>query len=244
MEFRLQTGFNADSIRSKNFRMETTYKILAADGKEYGPVNLQQLQDWMREGRVAPETQLMRSDGGAWLPASSYPELSPSAASAATPPSPGAAPAMTTANPAGAVSADLLELDKRVRSAGSWYYWVAALSLINSVVSFSGGGGGFVIGLAVTQFLDAILAEAGGNAKVIGLVLGVLASGVFATFGVFACKRHSWAFIVGMVLYAFDTLLTVLAQHWLGLAFHVWVLVSLFIGLRASMQANAATKAG
>ena len=217
--------------------MDITYKILAADGKEYGPVNLQQLQDWVREGRISPETQLMRSDGNAWLPASSFSEVS---SGGVAPAFPGAG----TVSPAAASSAALQELDKRVRSGGSWYYWVAALSMVNSVVAFTGGGGGFVIGLSVTQVLDAILADAGGNAKVIGLALGVLAAGVFATFGVFACKRHSWAFIVGMVLYAFDTLLTVLAQHWLGLAFHAWVLVSLFIGLRAAMQANAMAKAG
>lgn len=218
--------------------MEITYKILATDGKEYGPVNLQQLQDWVREGRVSAETQLLRSDLVEWMAASRFAELSLQPVASA----PG-----LTASPAAAgapVSVDLLELDKRVRSGGSWYYWVAALSLVNSVVAFTGGGGGFVIGLSVTQVLDDVLAKAGGNAKVIGLVLGVLASGAFATFGVFACKRHSWAFIVGMVLYAFDTLLTVLAQYWLGLAFHAWVLVSLFLGLRAAMQANAMVKAG
>ena len=161
--------------------MEITYKILATDGKEYGPVNLQQLQDWVREGRVSAETQLLRSDLVEWMAASRFAELSLQ---------PGANPPGLTASPAAAgvpVSVDLLELDKRVRSGGSWYYWVAALSLVNSVVAFTGGGGGFVIGLSVTQFLDVMLAEAGGNAKVIALVLGVVAAGAFATFGVFAC---------------------------------------------------------
>ncbi len=217
--------------------MEITYKILATDGKEYGPVNLQQLQDWVREGRVSAETQLLRSDLVEWMAASRFAELS---LGGGAPTFPG----VGTVSPAAASSAALEELDKRVRSGGSWYYWVAALSLVNSVMAFTGGGGGFVIGLSATQFLDAMLSEAGGNGKVIGLVLGVVAAGVFAAFGVFACKRHSWAFIVGMALYAFDTLLTVLAQHWLGLAFHAWVLVSLFLGLRASMQANAMVKAG
>ena len=136
----------------------------------------------------------------------------------------------------------MFELEKRVKSGGSWYYWVAALSLVNSVVAFTGGGGGFVIGLSVTQFMDAMLAESGGSAKAIGLVLGVLAAGIFALFGVFACKRHVWAFVVGMVLYGLDTILTVLAEQWLGLAFHGWVLFSLFIGTRAAMQANALSK--
>ena len=90
--------------------------------------------------------------------------------------------------------------------------------------------------------MDAMLAESGGSAKAIGLVLGVLAAGIFALFGVFACKRHVWAFVVGMLLYGLDTILTVLAEQWLGLAFHGWVLFSLFIGTRAAMQANALSK--
>lgn len=57
-------------------------------------------------------------------------------------------------------------------------------------------------------------------------------------FGVFACKRHVWAFIVGMVLYAGDTLLTMLLGLWLGVAFHAWVLFSLFVGVKAAIQVN------
>ena len=219
--------------------MEITYKIIAADGNEYGPVNLEQLQGWIKEGRIAPDTQLFRSDINEWRAASSFAEFSLLTASGSPAP---ALPSSASALPGSEASPELFELEKRVKSGGSWYYWVAALSLVNSVVAFSGGGGGFVIGLSVTQVVDAMLADSGGSAKAIGLVLGVLAAGVFALFGVFACKRHVWAFIVGMLLYGLDTILTVMAEQWLGLAFHGWVLVSLFIGTRAAMQANALSK--
>ena len=221
--------------------MEITYKIIATDGKEYGPVNLEQLQGWINEGRIAADTQVRRSDINEWRPASSLAEVGLKTASA--PPALGL-PSSPTALPGTEVSPELFKFDKRVKSGGSWFYWVAALSLVNSVVAFSGGGGGFVIGLSVTQFMDAMLSDNGGSAKAIGLVLGLLAAGVFALFGVFACKRHVWAFIVGMVLYGLDTVLTVIAEQWLGLAFHGWVLVSLFIGTRAAMQANALSKSG
>jgi len=219
--------------------MEITYKIIATDGKEYGPVNLEQLQGWIKEGRIASDTQLLRSDINEWRSASSFAEIAPMMASGSSTP---ALPPAASALPGTEASTELFELEKRVKSGGSWYYWVAALSLVNSVVAFSGGGGGFVIGLSVTQVMDAMLAESGGSAKAIGLVLGVLAAGVFALFGVFACKRHVWAFIVGMLLYGLDTILTVMAEQWLGLAFHGWVLFSLFIGTRAAMQANALSK--
>ena len=219
--------------------MEITYKIIATDGKEYGPVNLEQLQGWIKEGRIASDTQLLRSDINEWRSASSFAEIALMMASGSSTP---ALPSSTIAPPGVEPSPQLFEFEKRVKSGGSWYYWVAALSLVNSVVAFTGGGGGFVIGLSVTQFMDAMLAESGGSAKAIGLVLGVLAAGIFALFGVFACKRHVWAFVVGMLLYGLDTILTVLAEQWLGLAFHGWVLFSLFIGTRAAMQANALSK--
>ena len=219
--------------------MEITYKIIATDGKEYGPVNLEQLQGWINEGRIASDTQLLRSDINEWRPASSFTEISLMMAGGSSTP---ALPSSTSASSGADVSPELFELEKRVKSGGSWYYWVAALSLVNSVMAFSGGGGGFVIGLSVTQFMDAMLSADGGVMKGVGLALGVLAAGVFALFGVFACKRHVWAFIVGMLFYGLDTILTVLAEQWLGLAFHGWVLFSLFIGTRAAMQINALSK--
>jgi hypothetical protein len=219
--------------------MEITYKIIATDGKEYGPVNLEQLQGWIKEGRIASDTQLLRSDINEWRPASSFTEISLMMAGGSSTP---ALPSSTSASSGADVSPELFGLEKRVKSGGSWYYWVAALSLVNSVMAFSGGGGGFVIGLSVTQFMDAMLSADGGVMKGVGLALGVLAAGVFALFGVFACKRHVWAFIVGMLFYGLDTILTVLAEQWLGLAFHGWVLFSLFIGTRAAMQINALSK--
>lgn len=55
--------------------METTYKIIGADGIEYGPVALSELKFWIVDGRVAGQTHVWCSDSSRWLPASSYPEL-------------------------------------------------------------------------------------------------------------------------------------------------------------------------
>ena len=215
--------------------MDITYKILGTDGKEYGPVTLEQLQAWSKEGRVTAATQVLRSDVNAWHPASSYTELglgaaSPAGQTATHDSASGAMPVQT--------AGELAELEKRLKSGGSWFFWIAGLSLINSIAVFSGSEYGFIVGLSITQILDHLLQGAGGNARVIALVLDVIAAGVFVLFGVFACKRHVWAFIVGMVFYAGDTLLTMVLGLWLGVAFHAWVLFSLFIGVKAAMQAN------
>jgi hypothetical protein len=68
------------------------YKIIGADGKEYGPVSTEQLHQWLREGRVNSQTQIQPEGAADWQPLSALPEfaaeLSPSAA---TPP-PGVTP--------------------------------------------------------------------------------------------------------------------------------------------------------
>ena len=55
--------------------METNYKIIGGDGREYGPVTLEELKAWVRDGRVGRETQVWRSDMASWLHASQYQEL-------------------------------------------------------------------------------------------------------------------------------------------------------------------------
>jgi uncharacterized RDD family membrane protein YckC len=57
--------------------MEANYKIIGGDGREYGPVNLEELKAWIRDGRVGRQTQVWRSDMGSWLAASQYQELQP-----------------------------------------------------------------------------------------------------------------------------------------------------------------------
>ncbi len=57
--------------------METNYKIIGGDGREYGPVTLDELKTWVRDGRVGRQTQVWRSDMGTWIAAIQYQELQP-----------------------------------------------------------------------------------------------------------------------------------------------------------------------
>ena len=63
------------------------YKIIGADQKEYGPVNADQMRQWIREGRVGAQTSVLADGGGAWQPLSAFPEFADElAAKAAVPP--------------------------------------------------------------------------------------------------------------------------------------------------------------
>ena len=55
--------------------MEITYKIIGGDGREYGPANLAELKDWIRDGRVAGRTLVWQSERALWSPAAEHPEL-------------------------------------------------------------------------------------------------------------------------------------------------------------------------
>lgn len=51
------------------------YKIIGADGQQYGPVNLEQMRRWMAENRVRADTLVQGEGAAEWKPVSSYPEL-------------------------------------------------------------------------------------------------------------------------------------------------------------------------
>jgi hypothetical protein len=138
------------------------------------------------------------------------------------------------------------ELEQSQQSGARWFFWIAALSLINSIASFSGSDWGFAIGLGTTQFIDgitlAIMKEAGGQkfiGQAIALTLNAIIAGVFVLFGVFAKKGQDWAFILGMVCYAADGLLSVLIQDWLSLAFHGFAIFCIWGGMQAGKRLNA-----
>jgi hypothetical protein len=51
------------------------FKILGADGKEYGPVTANDLRDWVAQGRANAHTSAQIEGSVEWKPLSSYPEL-------------------------------------------------------------------------------------------------------------------------------------------------------------------------
>jgi uncharacterized RDD family membrane protein YckC len=55
--------------------MSVAYKIIGGDGREYGPVNLEEIRGWCEEGRVGVNTPVWRDDELRWQPARSREEL-------------------------------------------------------------------------------------------------------------------------------------------------------------------------
>jgi len=62
------------------------YQIIGSDGKEYGPVSLDEFKAWAAQGRVTAVTKVRPAAGGEWLPAGAVPELGAALGLGAVPP--------------------------------------------------------------------------------------------------------------------------------------------------------------
>lgn len=126
------------------------------------------------------------------------------------------------------------------RSGVKWFYWIAALTIITSFIAFFGGGIRFLISMGVTQFIDAVGAglatQLGSAAQVVALVLDLIVTGVFALFGYLAGKKMLWAYIVGMVIFLLDGLLSLALVDVVGVIAHAVVLFFLFRGFQAGQS--------
>jgi hypothetical protein len=132
------------------------------------------------------------------------------------------------------------DLEQCSRSGARWFFWIAGLSIITSIVSLFGGGFVFFLSLGTTQFVDGVARglsqEFGDAAKIVALVFDLLIAGLFALMGWFALKRHLWSFIVGMSLFVLDALVLLIFQIWLSFAFHLLVVFWIFKGFQAARQ--------
>jgi hypothetical protein len=124
----------------------------------------------------------------------------------------------------------------RARSGGQWFYWIAGLSLINSVIVISGGSLHFIVGLGITSVVGAAAKRVGSVGTVLDVVINAFVAGVFVLFGMFAAKARKWAFVLGMVLYAADGMLLLRVKDFYSAAFHAYALWAIYRGYSAAQQ--------
>lgn len=124
-----------------------------------------------------------------------------------------------------------------MRSGANWFYWIAVLSVINSLIAAFGSNAAFLVGLGATQYVDVMAGQSGSaGARWAALVVNIAIAGVFAAFGYFARKGSDIAFIIGMFLYFADALLMLAYRDIWAFAFHILALFFMFKGLLASRK--------
>ena len=130
------------------------------------------------------------------------------------------------------VSSVVVEYEKEyltadIQKAANWFFWIAGLSLVNSLMHFINTGTYFVVGLGITQIVDGIISAIMNGPSWIALVPDLLITGFFIYVGYSSRKFNKWAFIVGVLIYTLDALLFLYFQEWMAVVFHIFVLVML-----------------
>jgi hypothetical protein len=127
--------------------------------------------------------------------------------------------------------------DPAVQSAARWFWWIAGLSLVNTVLAHSGSDSNFVIGLGITAISDAVFA----NVKALAFVIDAIAVGFFFLIGLKAQQGKTWAFYLGLVAYALDALIYVRFADWMPVAFHGLAIFFIVRGLMRLREGAPAT---
>jgi hypothetical protein len=132
------------------------------------------------------------------------------------------------------------DLEGRYKSGARWFFWIAGLTIVTSILALSNSNFSFFLSLGVTQIIDGfakgLAEELGDTARFVGLILDVLIAGVFVVIGWLALKRQLWAFVVGMVIFALDALVLLAFQVWLSFIFHALVIFWIFRGYQAGRE--------
>ena len=139
---------------------------------------------------------------------------------------------------------DTLALEGKVNGGLGWFYWIAGLSVINSVIYLAGGTLTFVVGLGATQFMDGLVTavcrrmngSTAGYVRIFGFGIDLLIAGVFAGCGWLGRKKYRTAVIAGMALYGLDACIFLYFQEWMSVAFHGFAFFCILGGLNALNQ--------
>jgi hypothetical protein len=129
--------------------------------------------------------------------------------------------------------------EARITRGANWFYWIAGLSLVNSLGSIGEAKWSFPLGLGITQVVDGVAAGFQSRAAtVVGFCLDLFAAILVVLVGYLA-RRYRWAYLLGMVAYGLDGLINLAFSDWIGLAFHAFALVSMLPGVKAFKERAA-----
>jgi hypothetical protein len=145
-------------------------------------------------------------------------------------------PATTVSRPsaATATSANAATLAS-LRRGASWFYTIAVLSGINSLLQVFDAKIHFIFGLGMTQVAGAV-ARQSSNGTAMLLVADGFFIGLLVLCGKWAREKSQGAFLGGMIAYALDGVLLILFGVWIDAAVHAYALFRMWQGYAASRQ--------
>ena len=217
-------------------RKSYTYIVSDSTGAETGPLNLEQILALVRSGQVSGATWVKRDDQEHWGTAADFSELRTK--DTALSPNEAASGSISSVNKLDPLAAEMeqSEFAKPIRNGGNWFFWVAALSLINTIAVATGNDWGFALGLQLTYFIGLTSDLWGTHGNAIALVGNLLLVGGFIWFGIAGYGRKFVPYFLGVFIYAGDTILSLLSLHVLTIGIHGWALYCMVKGLTAFMK--------
>lgn len=115
-----------------------------------------------------------------------------------------------------------------------WFFWIAILSAINSLVVYYYQTSNTPIALGLTQWVDGTTSGFNASMTATALVTNLFIAGAFAMFGLLARRGSDVAFVVGIFLYVIDAFLMIGMKDFFGFGVHLIALFFLVKGLLAS----------
>ena len=136
------------------------YHIMGVDGREYGPVEVAELQQWLAQGQMTAQTQVRRSHEPQWQPAMSMPELQPLLGTVGGPPVVGAVMPQAPVNSAKEATAKKLVLASHILGYGGLVVLFGGSIIAGIVIGGGAAGISAIIGLAMA-IIGAIVGQVG-----------------------------------------------------------------------------------
>ncbi len=132
------------------------------------------------------------------------------------------------------------------KNGANWFYWIAGLSVVNTLIMLVGGNFAIVFGLGTT-YIGGALAEGtaqnvpqdAGIARAVGFGFTVFIALIFCGFGWLANKRFQSMYFMGMGLYLLDGLLFLPLGMWIIAASHAYAVYIMWGGFQAFRQLRA-----
>ena len=138
------------------------YKIIGADGREYGPVTVEQLRQWIAEGRANAQTRVQAEGTNEWKSLSAFADVSQTS----TPAAAGVPPPMPP--PAQPVASDKLPGAGKKIAAGICAILLGPFGVHKFILGYTGTGLTMLLISVLTCGIGAI------PMKIIGLIEGIV----------------------------------------------------------------------
>ena len=130
-------------------------------------------------------------------------------------------------------------LEEQRNKGASWFYWIVGLTIINTIIIQTGVDFAFSLGAASTLFAYGVAIAIGTPAAhTFALIFDVIVIAFYAMCGVMGSRGATWAFVLGLIFFALDSLLSLIGLQIIGILIHGYALFCIFNGMMACVNLN------